>query len=131
MKLTIVVVVLLALFVPGVLAAQGELTLEGLAEQVAGLAEKIAIVEAKLEPVTTADGVCIQYSYGQLQRETITKYFDSFDENIGSATLEAVHYDVERGLTTYHFRDGYPVRRVTETWRGCHFLDMGEWTEDE
>ena len=117
---------------PVALFAQDELTLESLAETVTALTERVAAVEAKLEPVTTADGVCIQYSNGQLQRETVTKYLDAFEENVGSlVSLKAVHHDGENGLTIYHFEEAFTDRSVTETWRACEFLDVGEWVEEE
>ena len=128
----ITIVVALFALLPAALLAQDELTLEGLAEQITALTDRVTAVEAKLEPLTTDGGVCVQYAKGQLQRETITKYLDAFEENVGSlVSLKAVHHDTENGITIYHFDEGFTDRSVTETWRGCEFLDVGEWEEEE
>ena len=128
-----IVVALFALLPAALWAQDEELTLAGLAEQLAALTDRVTAVEAKLEPLTTDGGVCVQYADGQLQRETVTKYLDTFDENIESShiSLDAVHYNTEEGLTIYHFSQLFADRTVTETWRGCEFLDVGEWEEDE
>ena len=130
-KRMIVVVVLLALLVPGVLMAQEELSLEGLSEQISSLVERVVSLEEKLEPVVTTGGECVQYDGRSLQRETVTKHLETFGEDIErQADLESVRYNIESGLTTYSFSYGYPLRRVTETWRQCEFLDHGEWVEE-
>lgn len=49
MKRAIVIVVLLALLIPGVLAAQGEVTLDVLSEQVSGLVYKLSGVESEVD----------------------------------------------------------------------------------
>ncbi len=128
-----IAVALFALLPAALWAQDEELTLAGLAEQLAALTDRVTAVEAKLEPITTDGGVCVQYAKGQLQRETVTKYLDAFDENIESShiSLDAVHYDIEEGLTIYHFSQLFADRTVTETWRGCEFLDVGEWVEEE
>ena len=46
MKRTVVIVVLLALLIPGVLAAQDEITLESLAETIAALTERVDTLES-------------------------------------------------------------------------------------
>ena len=128
-----IVVALLALLPAALLAQDEELTLAGLAEQLTALVDRVAAIEAKLEPVTNDDGVCIQYASGQIQRETVTKYFDTFDENLNASntTLRAIRYDTEAGLTIYYLEEYFADRTVTETWRGCEFLDVGEWEEEE
>lgn len=133
MKRFLIIIAVLAIVVPGALLAQDELTLEGLAEQVAALVERVEAVEAKLAPITTEDGVCVQYANGQVQRETVTKYFDAYEENLETSRLRlvAIQFGTETGLTVYHFEEVFADRSVTETWRGCEFLDVGEWQEEE
>lgn len=112
-------------------AQDEELTLAGLAEKLTALVERVTVIEERLEPVTTTDGVCVQYSHNQLQRETITKYLDAFEEDVGSlVTLKSVRYNTESGLTSYHFEEAFTDRSVTETWYGCEFVDTGKWVEE-
>ena len=48
MKRHLIIIAVLALLVPGALLAQDELTLEGLAEQVANLADRVTTIEFEL-----------------------------------------------------------------------------------
>ncbi len=126
---TIVTVLLTSAAV--VWAQDEELTLAGVAEQLNALVDRVTTIEERLEPVTTTDGVCVQYSHNQLQRETITKYLNAFEEDVGSlVTLKSVRYSTDSGLTTYHFEEAFTDRSVTETWNGCEFVDTGEWVEE-
>ena len=131
-----VMIALLAWFIAlSVVSAQDELTLEDLAEglnvamqSIGLLAERVTALEGKLMPVTTENGVCIQHSAGQLQRETATKFFDKYEENVGSLIhLRGVHYDTENGLTIFYFNEGFSNRTVTETWRSCEFIGSSDW----
>ena len=63
------VVALFALLPAALWAQDEELTLAGLAEQITALTDRVTAVEAKLEPITTGGGVCVQYARRQLQRE--------------------------------------------------------------
>ena len=67
-----------------VCAQDEELTLDGLAEQLTALVERVTVIEERLEAVTTTDCVCVHNGKHQLQRETITKYLDAFEEDVGS-----------------------------------------------
>lgn len=131
--LNVALVVLLFSIAPAVLFAQDELTLESLAEAVGELYERVAMIEEKIAPVTANDGSCVQYATRLLQRETVTNYLDTFGENLdpNRMNLQAIRYDAENGLTIYYFNELFDKRSVTETWRGCEFLDVGEWEEED
>jgi len=135
---TIIVTVLLT-SAAVVWAQDDEVTLAGLAEQVTGLAgqvtalvDRVTALEERLAPAMTETGVCVQYADGQIQRETVTAYLATFEEDVDSSliSLEAVHYDSESGLTTYNFEELFADRSVTETWNGCEFVGVGEWVEE-
>ena len=113
-------------------AQDGEFTLAGLAEQLTALVTRVGAIEAQLAPLTTADGVCIQYTSGQIQRETATKYLDAFGENLiaTNLTLRAIRHDTEAGVSTYHFEQYFKKQTVTETWRGCEFVGTSDWIQE-
>ena len=147
MKRYLIIIAVLALLMPGVLLAQDDLTLQGLAEviadvveevadlaeQLTALASRVTAIEESLTPAVTGDGVCVQYSRQQLQRETITAYLDAFDEDIENSriSLQSVRYDTESGLTSYHFKIVFDDRFVVENWDGCDFAGHSEWEEEE
>lgn len=77
-------------------------------EQLTALVDRVAAIGERLEPGTTTDGVCVQYSQYQLQSETVTKYLDAINEDVGSlVTLKKVLYNIERGLTTHSFEEAF------------------------
>ena len=128
----ILVAILLATLAGAAIAQDEEITLAGLAEQVAALVGRVDAIEAQLAPLTTADGVCIQYTSGQIQRETTTKYFDAFDENLNATkvTLRAIRYDTEAGVSIYYFEQYFDDQTVTESWRGCEFVGSSDWVQE-
>ena len=128
----ILVAILLATIAGAAVAQDEDLTLAGLAEQLTALVTRVDAIEAQIAPLTTADGVCIQYTSGQIQRETATKYFDAFDENLkaGNVTLRAIRYDTEAGISIYHFEQYFEHQAVTETWRGCEFVGSSDWIQE-
>ena len=64
MKRTLIVIALLTLLIPGVLLAQEELSLEGLADQLKALEERLGALEAMFadpwspDVIHLDDGVC-------------------------------------------------------------------------
>ena len=130
-----VILLAIAVVVPAAIALgqDEELTLSGLAEQVTALVGRVDAIEAQLAPLTTADGICIQYTSGQIQRETTTKYFDAFDENLiaSNVTLRAIRHDTEAGVSIYHFEQYFKKQTVTEAWRGCEFVGSSDWVQED
>ena len=134
----LILVAILLATLAGAAVAQDEITLEGvsarleaLISHVATVIERVEAIEAKLAPPITADGDCILYvSSSPLQRETVTKYIATFEEDPGSLiTLKSVYYNGETGLTTMQFSEGFSRRQATETWDGCEFAGSTDWTE--
>ncbi len=60
-------------------------------------------------------------------------HLDTFEAHRNSSLIapEAVCYDAENGVTIYPLSEAFAARIVTETWRSCEFLDVGEWVEEE
>ena len=128
----ILVAILLATIAGAAVAQDDELTLDSLADLVTALTSRVDAIEQKLAPPITADGDCILFfSSSPLQRETITQYITTFEEEPGPLiSLKAVYYNDETGLATMQFAEGFMAsRKVTEIWDGCEFAGSSEWTE--
>lgn len=112
--------------------AQEELTLEGLADQLAALVTRIEAIESKLTPPVTSEDTCVLYSHSSpLQRETITKYIDAFEEEPGLVVLRSIYRDNESGRITAQFSERLSPPSVTEIGDGCEFVGASDWAEDD
>ncbi len=136
-KLVVVSLACLAalwLVVPGLLLAQGDVSLEGLAERLQALTERVDAIEAlwiDSEPLVMADGTCITGSDGGVQDATVLKYKTAFDEwpNTDNIRIFAVAHDPETGIVGLQYEALYNHEFVIEFWQGCEFLDSTNWWE--
>lgn len=142
MKRIIVIVVLLALFVPGVLVAQGELTLEGLAEQVENLAKQVSGIDRDIrllsqlympDAVRSDEGACMLASQGAMHPSTVAAYMALSDGQVPSyiQVISIWHNPGGETAITIHPRGGGPDAYVIEYWQGCEFQTHSRfWDED-
>lgn len=143
MKRHLIIIALLAVLVPGVLLAQDELTLEGLAGQVAELVENVADLAkrvATIEAVWTGpgsislqDGDCVIALDDSLQDETVLKFKERYDEwlDVDSVDIVQVHYLSETGHIAVVHEEFWEDKYVIETWDGCEFLGSSDWWEED
>jgi len=146
MKRLLVMAALLAVLVPGALWAQEELTLESLAEGLAGLVTRVEAIEGLFanpwspEIVYTDDGICqsplhaeVDNMFGRIpMEETIhQKTADAYRAQFGTsvdparARLMSLRFSVDSSevYIAYELSDKY----VVETWAHCEFLGHSEW----
>jgi len=148
MRRPLVVVALMALLVPATLWAQGELTLEGLAEELRALEERIERMEALWQesgPVEDGENGCVLametwsaelVDLNVLRDETVAKYKQAFGEwlDIDDVTIHSVLYNSKDGRfgVSYFTGSAYePGRMVVEEWEGCEFVGSSDWWEQE
>ncbi|MDE0079011.1 MAG: hypothetical protein OXO50_15940 [Caldilineaceae bacterium] len=136
MKRFLIITAVLAFLVPGALLAQDELTLEGLAEQIANLADRVNTIESEIaeEPVVTAEGKCIiLHGDFDLHPETATKFLEDFEEIPSFVSLEAISFHPDTGTlgVLYVEYNNRPFKYVTEYWSGCQYEGSSQWTEGE
>lgn len=158
MKRIFIVAALVALLVPVAVVAQEELTLESLAELFEELVaraddfdERLGAVEVQVkdledalvqeEPVPMTDDGCqihlnprVADARGLkgIRDEAVLKYKEQFDEwlDIGiELELYSVVYDEESGHTLVTY-DVCCWRFLTETWKGCAFVESSDWWEE-
>lgn len=145
MKRFLIIIAVLTLLVPGVLLAQDEITLEGLAEQVTevveqvtDLAERIELIESLWKgPGSTdlGDDLCLISLRDTLQDETVMKYKAQYDEWLDpqSTWFVGVTYAKDTGhiLITYADDLWGDANKVIEEWNGCEFVGSSDWWEEE
>ena len=63
----------------------------------------------------------------------MTGHLDTFEAHCNSSLIapEAVCYDTENGVASSHFSEAFAARNVIEGGRGCEFLEVAEWVEEE
>lgn len=126
------------------LAQDEELTLGGLAEQIAALVARVDAIESLVaEPwspdvVQTDDGICQSPLHtsdsfilrGEVRQETADAYRAAYGISINPTDvyLRAISFGVE-GSNVYlrYEKDG---KIVVETWANCEYLGHSDW-EDE
>lgn len=132
MKRNLIIVAVLALIVPGVLLAQDELTLEGLAETVAGLVERIEAVESILSGpgAIAVDGGCQIAGDGGAQNETVVKWQELRGEwpNVDQMRVSSVTLN-EDGTTLVVYQESFTNEYIEELWNACEFSGTGDWYE--
>lgn len=143
MKRYLIIIAFLTVLVPGVLLAQDELTLQGLAEviadvveEVAHLAERVATIEAIWTgpgPIILEDGDCAIGLDNSLQDETVIKFKDTYDEwlDVDSMDIVQVLYLPETGHIAVVYEEFWADKYVIENWDGCEFLGSSDWWEED
>lgn len=127
------------------LAEDGELTIEGLAEQVAALSARIrALEELYAEPwapdvIFKDNGVCqspLHTSFprtslmnSRIRQETADSYRAEFGVSVDPMQADLV--SISFGVETSHVYFEYEIsgKHVVEKWAHCEFLGHSEWTD--
>lgn len=129
-----VLVVGLVVFSVSQVFAQSELTLEGLAEQLTSLVQRIETLESIWDgpgSIALDDGGCV-IATGALQRETAIKFYDKFEEFPEYISINRVAIEPEENKVLVLYTEGFGDDRwVYEMWEGCEFAGSSEWEEDE
>ena len=131
-QVVIVVAVLLATFAGGVVAADEELTLAGLAEQLTELAERLTVIESQLTPnaFVDEDGNCRLALRDRLHATSLTKFLDKYPDSDmpDSVSIENVYVVPGTGIAiTFLVRGSPNSRLITEFWSGCDFVSTSDW----
>jgi hypothetical protein len=129
-----IMLVALALFLPRILQAQDELTLEGLSERVESIANRVFAIEHALTPDTyvNEDGHCRLATQSRLHPTSLLSYLNKFPESPSPSTIliADVHIVSGTGIAiTFETLGGSPgnSRKITEYWNGCQFQNGSEW----
>ncbi|MCY3709176.1 MAG: hypothetical protein OXG26_09785 [Caldilineaceae bacterium] len=144
MKQTLVIIGLLALLIPGVLLAQEELTLDGLADQLTALENRLGALEAMFaDPwspnvIHMDDGVCQNPLHSKSERgdfiqmemrqETADAYRTQYGTSIDPSLhvyLSSISFDVDSSNVYIQYTTN--DRTVVEKWAHCEFLGHSEW----
>ncbi len=149
MKRIFHITVTIAMFalLPAVLLAQDELTLESLTETVAGLTERIEVIEGLVadpwspEIVYTDDGICQNSLHARgewvsmmkmgVHQETADAYRVKYGTSIDPSSdvwLLSISFSVETNdVYLEYVKDGH---KVVEQWAHCEFVGHSEWEEE-
>lgn len=144
LKHFIIGIVVLALFGPtGVLLAQGDLTLESLAETVSTLTETVTGLSARVETIEALfagpgaieldEALCEIGAVASLQDATVLKYKEKWDKwpDMDEIFVISVLYSSESNHVFIVYESGYFEERfVTEKWDGCEFVGSSDWWEE-
>lgn len=95
------------LLFPTLLFAQGELTLEGLAEQITGLAERLDILEAAHTTVSV-DGYCkLPNDIDHLDTDAESKWEALTGEETLNAYKKGMEFNAEEQMVSYYYCERY------------------------
>lgn len=148
-KLVVVALVCLtALCLSVPVLAQGELSLEGLAEQLQALTDKVTALTERTdsitermdsiealwvnsEPAILLDDSCVIGAGGEMQDSSVLSYKETFDEwpDTGSFTVQGVNYNPETGLIGIQYGGIFSNNAIVEFWQGCEYIDSTDWWE--
>ena len=146
MKRKLLILCLLALLIPSALLAQGEITLEGLAEQVAAIVNRVEALENLFanpwspEIVYTDDGICQNplhrsSRYGGIleliHQETADAYRVAYGVSIAPHDVDLHSFSFATHTNHVYIEYGKGDKRVLEKWAHCQFLGHSEWAEAE
>ena len=135
MKRYLVIVVMLALLIPGVLWAQGEgVTLESLTEQVVNITSRVQALERLYMPSNFIedDGSCVLAFDDSLHPSTVVAYM-AISGNIipDSASIHTVYILPDSVIAITFNVDLWNDEYVTEFWNSCEFQSHSKfWHED-
>lgn len=140
--LNVALAVLLFVLAPAALFAQDELTLESLAETVAGLTERLEALESSFFPdaITDADGNCqlavsgglFSNQTGSMHPSTVAAYMELSDSQVPQH-IEIVSVYLVPGVgiaITLKARQPFEAY-VIETWSGCEFQKHSRFWEQD
>lgn len=125
----------LALLVPNILWAQEEgVTLEGLAERIFSLTNRVVVIEEQLAKgaLVDSEGRCIVMQDDRsIHPESATKYWDTYGILPDDIRLDLVYFDTATGLTGFVIQESPQYigrfRYVTEFWDGCEYVKSSDW----
>ncbi len=148
MKRTFIIIGLLALLIPGALLAQEDMTLDGLADQLKAMEERLGALEAMFadpwspDVIYMDDGVCQNPLHSKRERgdfiqmeirqETADAYRTQYGTSIdpsGNVYLSSISFDVDSSNVYIQYTTNN--RTVMEKWAHCKFLDHSEWEDAE
>ena len=131
----LVAIVILLAFGGGVAIAEEEITLQGLADQISALMERVDALEAMWEgpgAIYLSDDTCEIGRNGEIQDATVLKYKETWDEwpDLDDIDIYQVVYDSDSNRIGIVYEDFWDDRYVTEVWNGCEFIDSSDWWEE-
>ena len=107
MKRYLIIISVLAVLVPGALLAQDELTLEGLAEQLTALAERVSKLESD-HATTKVDGYCkLPVDLDALDTEAESKWEELTGEETLTSYRRGVEFNAELQIVSYYYEERY------------------------
>lgn len=143
MKAFSIVFAVLVMLAPAVMWAQGEVTLEGLADDIAGLTETVNALVSRIERIESiwdgpgsaglADDVCQLTERGTMQDETVLKYKEKFGKwlDLNFSMIHQVRHSADTGNVLIIYTDGpFASKMVIEEWNGCEFVGASDWWEE-
>ena len=107
MKRYLIIISVLAVLIPGALLAQDELTLEGLAEQLTALADRVSKLESD-HATTKVDGYCKLPVYlDALDTEAESKWEELTGEETLTSYRRGVEFNAELQIVSYYYEERY------------------------
>ena len=107
MKRNLIVIVAAALLIPGVLLAQGELTLESLFEQLTALTERVTNLE-DAHTTTKVNGYCkLPVDLDGLETEAESKWEELSGEETLLSFRRGVEFNADEELVSYYYEERY------------------------
>ena len=103
----VIAFIISVLLIPTLLFAQGDLTLEGLAEQITSLTERITKLEA-IHTTVTVDGYCkLPVSISYLDPEAESKWEELTGEETLTSFREGVEFNADQQIVSYYYQERY------------------------
>ena len=103
----VIAFIISVLLIPTLLFAQGDLTLEGLAEQITSLTERITKLEA-IHTTVTVDGYCkLPVSVSYLDPEAESKWEALTGEETLTSFREGVEFNADQQKVSYYYQERY------------------------
>ena len=107
MKRYLIIISVLAVLIPGALLAQNELTLEGLAEQLTALAERVSKLESD-HATTKVDGYCkLPVDLDAIDTEAESKWEELTGEETLTSYRRGVEFNAELQIVSYYYEERY------------------------
>ena len=107
MKRYLIIISVLAVLIPGALLAQDELTLEGLAEQLTALADRVSKLESD-HATTKVDGYCkLPVDLDALDTEAESKWEELTGEETLTSYRRGVEFNAELQIVSYYYEERY------------------------